>query len=283
MPATLDQILGETRGRVQRAKREVPQSEIARQAEKLTRSPGRFRRALEQGAANGIAVIAELKKASPSKGVIRGSFPVGRLAMQLAQGGASALSVLTEEQHFHGSLQNLREAAAATGLPCLRKDFIIDEYQVLEAAVNSADAVLLIAAALGDPQFGNLCRLARELGLDVLCEVHDEEELARAVAIGAEIIGVNSRDLKTLSVEYERLFELSPLLPRNVIRVAESGISSATELRRVKASGYQACLIGESLMRADDPGAALSQLLATAKAPPLGSSGVAVWTTGTKD
>ncbi|MBI2683402.1 MAG: indole-3-glycerol phosphate synthase TrpC [Acidobacteriales bacterium] len=280
---TLQEILDSVRADVEARKRAVPLGELARQAERLTRSPRRLKRALEAESSRGTAVIAELKQASPSKGMIRGTFPVGRLALSLLQGGASALSVLTEEKYFHGSLQNLREASAATGLPCLRKDFIVDEYQLLEAATNSADAVLLIAAALPDPEYSILFRRARELNLDALCEVHDETELSRTIAIGAEIIGVNSRDLKTMEVDEENPIRLAAKLPPNAVKVAESGIKSADDIRRLRAAGYQAFLIGEALMRQEDPGAALAQMIAQAKAPPIGSSGVAGWSAGTKD
>jgi indole-3-glycerol phosphate synthase len=281
--ATLPAILDHVRAQVESRSRDVPLLELAAQAERLTRPADRFKRALQAESARGVAVIAELKQASPSRGMIRGTFPVGRLATGLMRGGACALSVLTEERYFHGSLQDLREAAAATGLPCLRKDFIVDEYQLFEAATNSADAVLLIAAALPDPAYSALYRRARELNLDVLCEVHDEGELARTIAIGAEIIGVNSRDLKTLAVDAETPLRLSAKLPPGAVTVAESGIKSAEDIRRLRAAGYQAFLIGEALMKEDDPGAALAQMIAQAKAPPLGSSGVAAWGQGTKD
>jgi indole-3-glycerol phosphate synthase len=283
MPTKLQEILDHTRHRVATARRQVPLAELARQAERTMRRSRRFERALADAEVSGIAVIAELKKASPSRGVIRGSFPVGRLATQLAQGGAVALSVLTEEKYFQGSLQNMREAAAATGLPILRKDFIVDEYQLFEAVTNSADAVLLIAAALKDPEFGMLYRRAGELGLDVLCEVHDEAEMARAVAIGAEIIGVNSRDLKTLQLDRETHLRLAAAFPRNIVRVAESGIDSAEDIRELRHAGYSAFLIGEALMTNDDPGSALSQLISASKAPPLGAVGVGGWSQGTKD
>ena len=279
MPVTLDQILALTRERIDNARSTLPRLERA--AAKHT--PRGFRRALISAGETQPAVIAELKRASPSKGVIRGSFPVSRLAMQLEEGGAAALSVLTEERYFEGSLANLCEASAATNLPCLRKDFIIDEFQIVEARANRADAVLLIAAALPDPLFGALFHRCRELGLDALVEVHDEEELARAVAIGAEIIGVNSRNLKTLVVDTATHARLARQLPRNVLRVAESGIANGKDIRDLASISYQAFLVGESLMRADDPGAALAQFLAAAKAPPLGSSALPRWSTGTKD
>jgi indole-3-glycerol phosphate synthase len=208
---------------------------------------------------------------------------VARLATELEQGGAAALSVLTEEEHFQGSLANLCEASAATHLPCLRKDFIVDGFQVLEARANAADAVLLIAAALSTAELQALARRARDLGLDVLCEVHDESELERAAAAGCGLIGVNSRDLRTFQVDLGTLLRLAPRLPASALRVAESGIRSADEMRKLRDAGYQAFLIGESLMKAESPGQELRRLIAEAKAPPLGAVGVASWRAGTKD
>jgi indole-3-glycerol phosphate synthase len=224
-----------------------------------------------------------LKRASPSKGMIRGSFPVGMLAMQLERAGAACLSVLTEEDYFHGSVANLREASAGTKIPCLRKDFIVDEFQLLEARANWADAVLLIVAALEQEQLSSLYGKARALGLDVLVEVHDEQELAQAVSLGCDMLGVNSRNLKTLEVNADTPLRLAEMLPKGVLRVAESGISTGADLRPLLAAGYQAFLVGESLMRADDAGAALGQLIATAKSPSLDATGMATSTAGTKD
>lgn len=259
--------MDESRARVERLRRELPLKELAARAAKVSAQPFRLRAALEAHAEAGIAVIAELKKASPSRGEIRGSFQVAALATQMKEGGAAALSVLTEERHFQGSLAYLAKAAAASGLPCLRKDFIVDEYQLYEAKLHGAAAVLLIVAALPGPELSTLHQRARELGLDVLCEVHDEQELARAVAIGADIIGVNSRDLKTLKVDRNTHLRLAELLPRNIMRVAESGIKTANDISELHSAGYRAFLIGESLMDAPDPGAALSQLIAQARAP----------------
>jgi indole-3-glycerol phosphate synthase len=283
VPATLSQIVAEARVRVERARREVPLAELEARAARVMQAPFRFRTRLEERAETGIAVIAELKRASPSRGVIRGSFPVSRLACQLKEGGATALSVLTEEQHFQGSLGYLAEAAAATGLPCLRKDFIVDEYQLFEAKLHGAAAVLLIAAALTGPELTTLYSRARELGLDVLCEVHDEDELARVVAIGADVIGVNSRDLKTLKVDRQTHFKLAAQIPKNVLRVAESGIKSGADVRELWGAGYRAFLIGETLMAENDPGAALAQLIAQARAPKAGAPGPSSWPQGTKD
>jgi indole-3-glycerol phosphate synthase len=283
MAATLEQIVAEARVRVERARREVPLTDLEARASWAAEDNFRFKAALEARAETGIAVIAELKKASPSRGVIRGSFPVARLAQQLKEGGAAALSVLTEELHFQGSLGNLAEAAAAAGLSCLRKDFIVDEYQLFEAKAHGAAAVLLIAAALTGPELGTLHSRARELGLDVLCEVHDEAELARVVAIGADIIGVNSRDLKTLQVDRQTHFKLAERVPKNVLCVAESGIKTGNDIRELWSAGYRAFLIGETLMAESDPGAALAQLIAQARAPKAGSPAPSSWPQGTKD
>ncbi len=263
MPVTLDQMVARTRARVAEAKRSADLAALERRArEHQVRG---FRRALEQAAARGVAVIAELKKASPSRGVIRGAFPVGGLAQQLAQAGAAALSVLTEEEFFHGSLVHLDEASIAGGLPCLRKDFLVDEIQLLEARAHCADAVLLIVAALADYELRHLTLKSRELGLDTLCEVHDKRELSRALDAGCDLIGVNSRNLRTLEVDLGTALRLGPQIPAGAFRVAESGIQSAGDIHRLRAAGYQAFLIGESLMQADSPGAALKQLLAEAE------------------
>ncbi len=183
------------------------------------------------------------------------------LANQLARGGASALSVLTDEEFFHGSLANLMEASAATDLPCLRKDFIIDEFQITEARAHHADAVLLILAALDDATFRRLLDYSRALELDALCEVHDEEELKRAIEGGADIIGVNSRNFKTFQVSLDTVDRSGRKHSQSRLRVAESGIESGAEVRELHAAGYQAFLIGEALMRAEDPGQKLQQLL----------------------
>lgn len=281
MPVTLEELVAAARRRVEQAKKSCDAAQLSARAEQHT--PRGFRRSLERALQAGPAVIAELKKASPSRGAIRGSFPVARLAMELEEGGAAALSVLTEEEHFQGSLANLCEASAATHLPCLRKDFLVDEFQVLEARANSADAVLLIAAALSEAELQGLARRARDLGLDALCEVHDERELERAAAAGCELIGVNSRDLRTFQVDVGNLLRLAPRLPENALRVAESGLRTADDLRKLRDAGYQAFLIGESLMRAESPGQELRRLIAEAKAPPLGAMGVTSWRAGTKD
>jgi indole-3-glycerol phosphate synthase len=206
-------------------------------------------------------VIAELKKASPSKGLIREKFHAAELAKELEGAGAAALSVLTDEEFFQGSLENLRKTSAAVSIPCLRKDFIVDEFQILEARANSADAVLLIVAALSPEELVRLGRSARSHGLDVLCEVHDGDELKHALDEGFDLIGVNTRDLKTFKVDLLTAFDLALKIPGNVVRVAESGIRSSEDVARLRAAGYDALLVGESLMRADRPGDALRELI----------------------
>ncbi len=211
--------------------------------------------------AAGPAVIAELKKASPSKGLLRGTLHVAGLAEEFVRAGAAALSVLTEEQFFLGSLGNLRAASAAATVPCLRKDFIVDEFQVLESRAYSADALLLIVAALTDDELARLGARSREFGLDVLCEVHDETELQRAVDVGFDLIGVNSRNLRTFEVDLGTALRLAPKIPAGAVKVAESGIQSPKDIADLRSAGYQAFLIGESLMRADRPGEALLALV----------------------
>ncbi|HEY1679948.1 MAG TPA: indole-3-glycerol phosphate synthase TrpC [Candidatus Sulfotelmatobacter sp.] len=259
MAAILDQIVAATRARVADAKRAADVRELEQRAEQ--HSPRGFRRALAEKSRGGIAVIAELKKASPSKGLIRAEFDPDKLARELEAAGAAALSVLTDEEFFQGSLRNLREASAAVAIPCLRKDFILDEFQLLEARANSADAVLLIVAALSQAELMALSRAARQRGLDVLCEVHDEDELARTLDAGCDWIGVNSRDLKTFKVDLAVAFRLVEKIPPGVVRVAESGIHSVADIGRLRMAGYQAFLIGESLMRAESPGNELARLL----------------------
>ncbi len=227
--------------------------------------PRGFRRALESK--DGVAVIAELKKASPSRGLIRADFDVEKLASELEVAGAAALSVLTDEEFFQGSLENLRRASAKTTLPSLRKDFIVDEFQLLEAKANSADAVLLIVAALSSTELGALAKRAAELHLDVLCEVHNQEELKVALDAGCDLIGVNNRDLKTFKVDLENAFRLATSIPANVWSVAESGIRSGADIARLRGAGFKAFLIGESLMKSEKPGDALRKLVAEAVAP----------------
>jgi len=263
MVATLDQIVAATRGRVADAKRSADLRQMERRAEE--HAPRGFRRALAAKNQTGIAVIAELKKASPSRGLIRANFDAEDLAGQLETAGAAALSVLTDEEFFQGSLDNLQRASAATKLPCLRKDFIVDEFQLLEARANCADAILLIVAVLSQAELIALNAQARALGLDVLCEAHDEEELRGAVDAGCDLIGVNNRNLRTFKVNPQTAFRLAQAIPTNVVGVAESGISNGADIARLRGAGYRAFLIGESLMKAESPSQALRTLLAEAE------------------
>jgi indole-3-glycerol phosphate synthase len=263
MPAFLDQIVAATRGRVSAAKRGADVRDLERRAER--HAPRGFRRGLESKSRDGIAIIAELKKASPSKGLIRAGFHPAQLARELEAAGAAALSVLTDEEFFQGSLENLRAASAVVKIPCLRKDFIVDEFQLLEARANAADAVLLIVAALPQAELMTLAAAARERGLDVLCEVHDGDELQRALDAGCDLIGVNTRDLRTFKVDLGTALRLAESLPKNVVRVAESGIHSGADVARLRAAGYHAFLVGESLMRAERPGDALRSLIASSE------------------
>ena len=259
MPVSLEQIVSSTRGKVAAAKRVADLRELEKRAEGHV--PRGFRRALEEKSRAGVAVIAELKKASPSKGLIRAGFFVEELARELEAAGAAALSVLTDEEFFQGSLENLWKASATVKVPCLRKDFIVDEFQLLEARAHSADAILLIVAALSQAELTTLASRAREYGLDVLCEVHDEAELQRAADAGCDLIGVNSRDLRTFQVDLQTAFRLAELIPKNAVGVAESGIHSGADIARLRSAGYDAFLIGESLMKAASPGKALRALL----------------------
>jgi indole-3-glycerol phosphate synthase len=263
MPVTLDEIVAATRRRLETAKPLANRADLAKRAAEYM--PRGFAAALRRASAEGPAIIAELKRASPSRGMIRGSFLVAALASQLGESGAVALSVLTEEEFFHGSLSNLREASAAVDIPCLRKDFIVDEFQLLEARAHHADAVLLIVAALSDSELRQLRAVAREFGLDVLCEVHDQDELGRAIDLGFDVIGVNSRDLRTFHVDLNTALRLARDIPPGVLKVAESGIESGAHIRMLREAGYDAFLVGERLMKADFPGQALQELLAGAK------------------
>jgi indole-3-glycerol phosphate synthase len=263
MPASLDQIVAATRRKVSETLRSADLRELERQAEQHV--PRGFRLALEKQNRTGPALIAELKKASPSRGLIRADFDPASLAAELEAAGAAALSVLTDADFFQGSLRNLQLASAAAKLPCLRKDFIVDEFQLLEARANQADAILLIVAALSQSELETLAKKARDLRLDVLCEVHDEKELERALGVGFDLIGVNSRDLRTFTVDLQSAFRLAGMMPKNVLSIAESGIQSGKDIARLRAAGYQAFLIGESLMKAPSPGNALRTLIAQAE------------------
>jgi indole-3-glycerol phosphate synthase len=208
-----------------------------------------------------LRVIAELKRASPSRGVLREDFRLDEIARSYEAAGASALSVLTEERFFLGSLADLEAARAAVRLPVLRKDFIITDYQIYESVAAGADALLLIVAALSDEDLRSFLALCRDLRIAPLVEVHDEIELERAVQAGATILGVNNRDLKTLEVDLATSFRLRAGIPAGCIAVSESGIKTPEDLRRIAEAGFDAVLIGERFMTAADPGAALRQIL----------------------
>jgi indole-3-glycerol phosphate synthase len=259
MSTQLEQILAHTLHELT-ARRAVANTALL-QCNAAAHSPRGFEAALRRAAASGPAIIAELKKASPSRGLIRPDFDPSALASSLQAAGAAALSVLTNEKFFQGSLANLTLASAVTSIPCLRKDFILDPFQVLEARAAGADAILLIVAALTDANMQSLRDEAYRMELDVLCEVHDRAELDRAAALGFTLIGVNSRNLHTMQVELQTLIDLAHWLPRDAVLVAESGIRNAAEIAQLRSAGYHAFLVGESLMRQPDPAAALSLLL----------------------
>ncbi|QOY87856.1 indole-3-glycerol phosphate synthase TrpC [Paludibaculum fermentans] len=207
------------------------------------------------------AIISEIKKASPSKGVLSHDFNPGLQAKQYSEGGAAALSVLTDKQFFQGSLSDLKTARATVFLPVLRKDFTIDEIDVLEAAASGADAILLIAAILSREELQHLRELASRFELSSLVEVHDEEDLDKALESGAEIIGVNNRNLRTFEVSLETSERLAARMPASMLKVAESGIHSRADVERLTASGFHAFLVGEHLMKSNDPTAALKALI----------------------
>jgi indole-3-glycerol phosphate synthase len=251
----LQTIVESTRAEV--SERKLRASQAPADVQEVRRAPGRLREAL---AAPGIGVIAEIKRRSPSAGRLRAEVDVAAIAGSYSEAGASALSVLTEGPHFGGSLDDLQAARAACALPILRKDFIVDPFQLDEAVAAGADAVLLIVAALPSPQLASLHEQAVAAGLDALVEVHDERELEAALEVGSRIVGVNNRDLRDFSVDVERTFALMERMPKEALVVSESGIDSRSQLERLHAAGVDAVLVGEALMRAPDPGEALRRL-----------------------
>jgi indole-3-glycerol phosphate synthase len=253
----LGEIVEKRRLAVNDARARKPLEQVARAAE--VRHEWRdFAAALSS---QGLQIIAELKQASPSRGLLRKDYRCRELAQGYEAGGAAALSVLTEEQYFRGSLTDLIDARDATGLPVLRKDFIVDEYQVYESVAAGADALLLIVAVLPEADLRTLVELCARLKIAALVEVHTEEELKTAVQAGARIIGVNNRNLKTLEVNLETSFRLRDGIPPACLAVSESGIKTADDLRRLDDAGYDAALIGEHLMTAEDPGSELAAML----------------------
>jgi indole-3-glycerol phosphate synthase len=256
----LDRILESRRAEVEHRKRVLPETAL-KYGVKAATPLRNFSAALERDALN---VIAELKPASPSRGVIREPFDPAGLAQTLESAGASSLSVLTEGEFFRGTLKNLRDARKSIQLPVLRKDFIFDSWQVWETRANDADSFLLIVAILGDAELRELMTLGRELGMEPLIEVHDAEELDRALAAGARILGVNNRNLKTLALNVETSFELIGRIPDECIAVSESGLRTHDDLVKLRAAGFDAFLIGTHLMLSPDPAAALGALLSPA-------------------
>jgi indole-3-glycerol phosphate synthase len=260
-PSVLARILHSTREELARRKRAVPKRRLV---EMLPHGPTRsLRAALTRP---DIAVIAEFKRRSPSAGALHEGADLGEMVDAYGRGGAAALSVLTEGPGFGGSLADLRAARELSELPILRKDFIVDEYQLLEARAAGADAVLLIVAALDTDELAGLHGAALQLGLEVLVEVHDRVEVERALAVQARVIGVNNRDLRDFSVDVARTSELRGAIPHGVAVVSESGIVQPAQLRALQAEGVDAVLVGELLMRASDPARALRELLASAGA-----------------
>jgi indole-3-glycerol phosphate synthase len=257
MTTILDMIVASKRREIAAARGRTPEHELERRL--ADAPPARpFRAALERP--GNVGVIAEVKKASPSAGVLRADFDPVAVARTYAEHGAACLSVLTDEPFFQGHLDYLRSIRRAVTLPLLRKDFIFDRYQLLEARSAGADAVLLIAEILPDTDLRRLHAEARALGMEALVELHDAGQLPRVLAAGAELIGVNNRDLRTFTTRLEHTLDLAPQVPRDRCLVSESGIRSRADIERLRAAGVRAVLVGESLMRAPDIGAALAAL-----------------------
>ncbi len=262
VPDILRRILARKAEEVAERARQLDLAGLSRRVEAAPPVRG-FIAALERAIAAGRpAVIAEIKKASPSKGVLRADFDPAAIARAYERGGAACLSVLTDVDFFQGADAYLQQARAACGLPVLRKDFIIDPYQVYEARVIGADCILLIVAALGDAALMELTLLAHELGMDVLVEVHDGAELERALALPVRLIGINNRDLRSFETRLETSLALRDRVPDDRLLVTESGILTPADVARMRAAGIHAFLVGEAFMRAPDPGARLAELFA---------------------
>jgi indole-3-glycerol phosphate synthase len=255
----LDEILAEKKRAVGYARFRLPLADLEGKAKAMP--PARnFAQALR--AAGRLTCIAEFKRRSPSKGWIQRDADVARVAAAYREGGAAAMSVLTDTPFFGGTLDDLRLARASTGLPILRKDFVIDPYQVAEARAAGADAVLLIVAALGDLELRNLLAETRRWGMEAVVETHDAEEVARAISAGARVVGVNHRDLRTFKMNMDLAVRMRSLVPSDCVMVAESGIQTVADVARMRAAGIDAILVGETLMQALDPALALRELLA---------------------
>ncbi len=256
----LDKILATKRDEIAAAKQRQSLAELQQRCDNVSATRG-FAARLRRAAASGSAIIAEVKKGSPSKGIIRADFDPVAIARSYERGGASCLSVLTDERYFFGSLDYLGQIRAAVALPLLRKDFIIDPYQVYQARLAGADAILLIAAALDDRTLQELAELAAALTLDTLLEVHDREELERALTLPVDLIGINNRNLQTFETDLSVTESLAQKIPAAQLAVAESGIHSRADIERLRRAGAGAFLIGESLMREDDIALKLASLL----------------------
>lgn len=258
--SVLDKICADKQEHVARKKHNLPLHDLERLLEKTP--PSRpFITQLREFADKGTALITEVKKASPSKGVIRADFDPVQIATTYQVGGAACLSVLTDEPYFQGSDEYFKAVREKTGIPMLRKDFMIDPYQIYESRLLGADCILLIMACLDNSLATDLYALSVQLGMDVLIEVHDGEELERALRLNPQMVGVNNRNLKTLDVDLATGLDLARLIPDTVLKVAESGISTVQEIACFKEAGYSAFLVGESLMREDDVTAAVRKLL----------------------
>jgi indole-3-glycerol phosphate synthase len=257
----LERIVAVKREEVAAARRARSEASLRDEAQACRDGRRGFGAALRSKVAAGsAAVIAEVKKASPSKGVLREHFVPAEIAASYERGGAACLSVLTDERFFQGSAAYLQQARAACALPVLRKDFIIDGYQVSQAAAMGADCILLIVACLADAQMAELEAQAHEMGLDVLVEVHDGHELERALRLATPLVGINNRNLRSFEVSLETTLGLLPQVPGDRLLVTESGILARTDVRRMREAGVNAFLVGEAFMRAADPGAALAEL-----------------------
>ena len=265
-PDLLEAIVAATRARVAAQREREPRSALETRAATRVPDGTAFRAAI--GDRSRLNIIAECKRRSPSRGVLRTGYDPVAIARAYAEAGAAALSLLTEPMFFDGSLDHLAQVRDAVSIPLLRKDFIVDEYQLLEARACGADAILLIVAALDDAELVGLRRTATEHGLATLVEVHDAEEVTRALDAGADIIGVNNRNLRTLDVDPRASEVCAACIPEHVIAVSESGLKTAADLERLHALGYRAFLIGERFMTAAEPGAALSELRAALGATP---------------
>ena len=259
LPDLLAAIVAATQRIVNVRATQVPMAEMERRAAMVEPRPGAFRRALEHE--ERLNVIAECKRRSPSRGVLKADYEPAAVAKGYDGAGAAAISVLTEPAFFDGSLDHLVAVRGVTTLPILRKDFIVDRYQILEARAAGADAILLIVAALSGSDLKRLHRAAADAGLDVLVEVHHQSELPPALEAGAAIVGVNNRNLRTLAVDTDVSHQAVDLIPQEVIAVAESGLRTGGDLRRLRQAGYDAFLIGERFMTAADPGVALKEML----------------------